>query len=122
MDERTADLEIQRLDEYASFERATSGSAWSCSTTLPTTSSSARRTRSTGPSAPSGSTAKAWSGTEVRTELEGRGIVVAAASTSLLAEEAPFACKDVSRVVGVVEAVGLSRRVARLRALGVLKG
>ena len=45
-----------------------------------------------------------------------------AASTSLLAEEAPYAYKDVAEVVGVVEAVGLSRRVARLRPLGVLKG
>jgi len=48
--------------------------------------------------------------------------VVKAASTSLLAEEAPYAYKDVSQVVGVVEAAGLSRRVARLRPLGVLKG
>jgi tRNA-splicing ligase RtcB (3'-phosphate/5'-hydroxy nucleic acid ligase) len=65
---------------------------------------------------------KVRSGAEVRQELEERGIVVAAASTSLLAEEAPYAYKDVSQVVGVVEAVGLSRRVARLRPLGVLKG
>ena len=45
-----------------------------------------------------------------------------ASATSLLAEEAPYAYKDVSQVVGVVEAAGLSRRVARLRPLGVLKG
>ena len=65
---------------------------------------------------------KLKSGAEVRRELEERGIVVKAASTSLLAEEAPYAYKDVSQVVGVVEAAGLSRRVARLRPLGVLKG
>ncbi len=45
-----------------------------------------------------------------------------AASTALLAEEAPYAYKDVPQVVGVVEALGLSRRVARLKPLGVLKG
>ena len=65
---------------------------------------------------------KVKSGAEVRRELEERGIVVKAASTSLLAEEAPYAYKDVSQVVRVVEAAGLSRRVARLRPLGVLKG
>ncbi len=39
-----------------------------------------------------------------------------------LAEEAPYAYKDVADVVGVVDAVGLSRKVARMRPLGVLKG
>ena len=36
--------------------------------------------------------------------------------------EAPPAYKDVARVVAIVAALGLSRRVARLRPLGVLKG
>jgi tRNA-splicing ligase RtcB len=58
----------------------------------------------------------------VRRELEDAGIVVKTASVGGLAEEAPFAYKDVAHVVGVVEAVGLSRRVARMRPLGVLKG
>ncbi len=39
-----------------------------------------------------------------------------------LAEEAPFAYKDVERVVAVVERAGLARRVAQLRPLGVVKG
>jgi tRNA-splicing ligase RtcB len=39
-----------------------------------------------------------------------------------LAEEAPYAYKDVERVVGVVHDAGLARRVARLRPLGVVKG
>jgi len=65
---------------------------------------------------------KVRSGAEVRRELEDAGIVVKAASVGALAEEAPFAYKDVADVVGVVEAVGLSRKVARLRPLGVLKG
>jgi tRNA-splicing ligase RtcB len=65
---------------------------------------------------------KVRSGAEVRRELEEAGIVVECASVGGLAEEAPFAYKDVADVVGVVDAVGLSRKVARLRPLGVLKG
>jgi len=65
---------------------------------------------------------KVRSGAEVRRELEGAGIVVRTASVGGLAEEAPYAYKDVADVVGVVDAVGLSRKVARLRPLGVLKG
>jgi tRNA-splicing ligase RtcB len=65
---------------------------------------------------------KVRSGAEVRRDLEDAGIVVKAASVGGLAEEAPFAYKDVAEVVGVVSAVGLARRVARLRPLGVLKG
>ena len=65
---------------------------------------------------------KVRSGAEVRRELEDAGIVVKAASVGGLAEEAPFAYKDVADVVDVVAAVGLSRKVARMRPLGVLKG
>jgi tRNA-splicing ligase RtcB len=65
---------------------------------------------------------KVRSGAEVRRELEGAGLVVRVASVGGLAEEAPFAYKDVADVVAVVDAVGLSRKVARLRPLGVLKG
>jgi tRNA-splicing ligase RtcB len=61
-------------------------------------------------------------GAELRRELEQRGIVVRSPSNKGLAEEAPFAYKDVERVVDVVERAGLARRVARLRPLGVVKG
>jgi tRNA-splicing ligase RtcB len=61
-------------------------------------------------------------GRELRRELEERGIVVRCPSPKGLAEEAPFAYKDVERVVRVVEQVGLARRVARLVPLGVVKG
>jgi tRNA-splicing ligase RtcB len=61
-------------------------------------------------------------GTELRRELEARGIVVRSASSSGLAEEAPFAYKDVDRVVDVVRRAGLARPVARLEPLGVVKG
>jgi len=62
------------------------------------------------------------SGSDVRHELEARGIVVRCGSTGDLAEEAPYAYKDVERVVGVVHDAGLARRVARLAPLGVVKG
>jgi len=61
-------------------------------------------------------------GAQLRRELEALGIVVRCASNKGLAEEAPFAYKDVDRVVAVVEQAGLARRVARLVPLGVVKG
>jgi tRNA-splicing ligase RtcB len=65
---------------------------------------------------------KQVSGAELRRELEGLGIVVRSPSNKGLAEEAPLAYKDVERVVGIVERAGLSRRVAQLVPIGVVKG
>ncbi|MGZ8696004.1 MAG: RtcB family protein, partial [Gaiellaceae bacterium] len=65
---------------------------------------------------------KQITGGQLRRELEERGIIVRCPSNKGLAEEAPFAYKDVERVVGVVERAGLARRVAQLRPLGVVKG
>ena len=39
-----------------------------------------------------------------------------------LAEEAPIAYKDVEEVVGVVHEIGIARKVARLKPVGVIKG
>jgi tRNA-splicing ligase RtcB (3'-phosphate/5'-hydroxy nucleic acid ligase) len=61
-------------------------------------------------------------GADLRRQLEKRGIVVRSPSNKGLAEEAPFAYKDVERVVEVVERAGLARRVAQLVPLGVVKG
>ncbi|MGH2712260.1 MAG: RtcB family protein, partial [Actinomycetota bacterium] len=65
---------------------------------------------------------KQMSGPELRKSLEGRGITVASSQWRLLAEEAPYAYKDVSQVVDACEGAGLSRKVARLRPAGVVKG
>jgi tRNA-splicing ligase RtcB len=65
---------------------------------------------------------KRVSGADLRRDLESRGIVVRCASNKGLAEEAPFAYKDVERVAEVVEGAGLARRIARLRPFGVVKG
>jgi tRNA-splicing ligase RtcB len=61
-------------------------------------------------------------GAELRRELEAAGIVVRCPSNRGLAEEAPFAYKDVERVVAVVEQAGLAGAVVQLRPLGVVKG
>jgi tRNA-splicing ligase RtcB len=61
-------------------------------------------------------------GVELKKDLEKRGIVVRAGSNKGLAEEAPAAYKDVSRVVEVVHGVGIARKVAQLRPLAVIKG
>jgi tRNA-splicing ligase RtcB len=65
---------------------------------------------------------KRMSGQQVRTDLEGAGVLVNATHPGLLAEEAPYAYKDVARVVDTCEGARLSRKVARLRPLAVIKG
>ena len=65
---------------------------------------------------------KTISGSELRARLESEGIIVMSEKDSLLAEEAPEAYKDVSRVVDICEGAGLSRKVAMLKPMGVLKG
>ena len=55
-------------------------------------------------------------------ELEAKGVHVMAAGMATVAEEMPDAYKDVADVVRVVEGAGLSRRVAQLRPIGVIKG
>ena len=65
---------------------------------------------------------KQVTGAELRRRLGAQGIVVRCPSNRGLAEEAPFAYKDVERVVDVVSRAGLARPVAQLRPIGVVKG
>jgi len=65
---------------------------------------------------------KVMGGPELARELEDQGIELAPAHLRLLAEEAPYAYKDVCEVVRVCEGAGLARIVARLRPVGVVKG
>ncbi len=65
---------------------------------------------------------KRVAGHELRKELEGRGIAVRCPSNAELAEEAPLAYKDVDHVVDIVTRLGVAKKVARLRPVGVLKG
>ncbi|MBN2392679.1 MAG: RtcB family protein [Anaerolineae bacterium] len=61
-------------------------------------------------------------GEQVRAELSQQGIVVRTGSLKGLAEEAPYAYKDVSVVVDSVDGAGLARKVARVRPVAVIKG
>ena len=62
-----------------------------------------------------------WGG-DIKKNLQKRGIVVRSASSTVLAEEADPAYKDVDRVAAVSDAVGIAKRVARLVPLAVIKG
>lgn len=61
-------------------------------------------------------------GRSISRELEEKGISVMASGRGTLAEEAPEAYKDVSEVIRVVEGAGISKKVAKMRPLGVVKG
>ena len=61
-------------------------------------------------------------GKNIPEELRKQGVIVLAASKRTLFEEIPAAYKDVDRVVEVMQKAGISRKVARLRPIGVLKG
>ncbi|MBZ1348378.1 MAG: RtcB family protein [Candidatus Nealsonbacteria bacterium] len=65
---------------------------------------------------------RAVSGQEVIKRLESKGIIVKCLSVRGIAEEAPLAYKDVEQVVDVVHQAGLSKKVARLTPLAVIKG
>ncbi len=55
-------------------------------------------------------------------ELEDKGVIVRTAGKRTLAEEMPEAYKDISNVVDVVHDAGISKKVAKLRPIGVVKG
>ena len=66
--------------------------------------------------------AKRIKGGDLAAQLEERGISVRTDSLRGLAEEAPFAYKNVCDVVDVCHDAGIARKVARMSPLGVLKG
>ncbi len=63
-----------------------------------------------------------WRVHEIRSQLERKGIVLRAATASVIVEEAPEAYKDVDRVVEVTDRLGISKKVARLVPIAVTKG
>jgi tRNA-splicing ligase RtcB len=65
---------------------------------------------------------KAAKGRFIEKELADKGIIVRGAGRATVAEEIPEAYKDVSEVVDVAHGAGISKKVARLRPLGVIKG
>ena len=65
---------------------------------------------------------KLAAGRRIDRELDAIGIIARARGHKGLAEEQPAAYKDVDHVVDVVDKVGISKKVARLRPVGVIKG
>ena len=69
-----------------------------------------------------GAAKRSLQGVDIVGRLEARGIVVRVRNRSLLAEEASEAYKDVADVVEVLDRAGISRKVARMKPLAVIKG
>ncbi len=61
-------------------------------------------------------------GRHVDQELAKKGIYVLSASDEVLRQEIPEAYKDIDMVVNAVHEAGISRKVARMRPIGVVKG
>jgi tRNA-splicing ligase RtcB len=59
---------------------------------------------------------------ELIKELESKGISIRAASKATILEEAPQAYKNVLNVVDIVHNANISKKVAKLRPIGVVKG
>ena len=68
------------------------------------------------------SATRRFGGSEVKKALERKGILIRAASMTVVAEEAPEAYKDVDRVAEVSHQIGIATKVARLVPLGCVKG
>ncbi len=61
-------------------------------------------------------------GRSIERELEDKGIIVRSTGKTTLKEEMPEAYKDVTEVVNVVHHAGISKKVVKLRPIGVIKG
>jgi tRNA-splicing ligase RtcB len=61
-------------------------------------------------------------GRSIQRELEAGGVIARACSRESLSEEMPEAYKDVAAVVRVCHEAGISKMVAKLRPVGVIKG
>ncbi|MBT7902260.1 RtcB family protein [Candidatus Woesearchaeota archaeon] len=63
-----------------------------------------------------------FKGEDIKASLLKRGIVARSTSPKVLAEEAPDAYKDIDQVIESVHNANVSRKVARMTPLGVVKG
>jgi tRNA-splicing ligase RtcB len=69
-----------------------------------------------------GAAIRAAKGRSIRKELLDRGVIARARGRTGLDEEQPDAYKDVIQVVDVIHTADISRRVAKLKPIGVIKG
>jgi tRNA-splicing ligase RtcB len=65
---------------------------------------------------------KASRGRSIAREMADKGIIIMASGKGTLHEEIPEAYKNLDQVVDVVHNAGISKKVAKLRALGCIKG
>jgi tRNA-splicing ligase RtcB len=65
---------------------------------------------------------KAMKGKNLKSEMLKQGVIVMAQSHDSIAEEMPQAYKDVAQVVDVMENTNVSKKVVRLKPIGVIKG
>jgi tRNA-splicing ligase RtcB len=68
------------------------------------------------------SASRRFSANDVLSMMKSRGIYIKAASRDGIIEEAPGAYKDVDDVVKIAHGAGISKMVARLKPIGVMKG
>ncbi len=61
-------------------------------------------------------------GRNIMKEMKDRGVTVRARGKRTVAEEMPYAYKDVDSVVNVMHGAGITKKIARLRPLCVVKG
>jgi tRNA-splicing ligase RtcB len=69
-----------------------------------------------------GAARKGMRGSDVADALAAKGIYVRTDDVESLAEEAPYAYKDVAGVVEIAQGAGISRKIAKAEPLGVIKG
>ena len=65
---------------------------------------------------------KRAAGRNLRKEMSDLGVMVRSRGRTTLAEEMPYAYKDIDQVAAVMHNAGIARKVARLRPMAVLKG
>ncbi len=65
---------------------------------------------------------KVAKGRSIERELADKGIYLRASSRATVVEEMPEAYKDVSQVVEAVAGAGISKKVVKLKPMGVIKG
>ena len=63
-----------------------------------------------------------FKGEQIKEELKNKGIVAKSTSPKVLAEESPNAYKDVNEVIESAVGAGISKKVAKLVPIGVVKG
>ncbi|MFO7891708.1 MAG: RtcB family protein [bacterium] len=65
---------------------------------------------------------KRFQSTSIQNEFEKQGIIIRSRGRRTLFEEAPGAYKEIDKITEIVQGAGISKRVARMRPMGVVKG